>query len=196
MDEPIASAPQVEPVKLEWRGEQLLFRPLRAGDGPCLADYFGTLSNETRYLYHPHPFTADSADQLCAEASHGETVRMVAISDRGAARSIIAYIILDFGLSEEDGRRYRGYGVELKHPICRIGPSVSNSLRGQGLGAILFGAVRDIAHRAGCEHIILLGGVFTINARAIRFYEKVGMRKMGTYGGENGPQSWDMMVDV
>jgi GNAT superfamily N-acetyltransferase len=64
------------------------------------------------------------------------------------------------------------------------------------LGTVLMEGVRDLARRAGCAYIVLLGGVFTINERAIRFYEKVGLRKMGTYGGREGPQSWDMMMEV
>lgn len=194
--EAIASDPQLAAVKVSWRSEAILFRPLRPDDGRRLFAYFETLSDETRYLYHPHPFAVEQAERLCAEARQGETIRMVAVRHHDGVVAIVAYIILDFGLSEDDVARYRGYGVELSRPICRIGPSVSDSLRGQGLGTVLMRAVRDIARRFGCAHIILLGGVFTVNDRAIRYYEKVGMRRMGVCGGGDGPPSWDMMAEL
>lgn len=190
----IAVRPELARFDLAWHGEAIVFRPLRADDGPRLFAYFETLSDKTRHFYHPHPFTAEHAQKLCLEAGQGEVVRMVAVREGEPQRPIIAYFILDFGPTEDDERRYRSYGVELRRPLCRIGPSVSDALRGQDLGTVLMDAVRDIARRMGREHIILLGGVFTINERAIRFYEKAGMLKMGTYGGENGPPSWDMMM--
>ena len=194
---PSANAhPELITCDLRWRDEPIRFRPLRPGDGPRLFEYFRGLSAETRRLYHPHPFTAEHAQRLCAHNGEDETVRMIALREGGAGEPVLAYVILDFGLSAADVQRYRGYGVELARPVCRIGPSISDAHRGQGLGAVLMGAVDDIAHRFGCSRIILLGGVFTINERAMGFYQKVGFRKMGSFTGADGLESWDMMKDL
>lgn len=189
----VADAPDLITFDLDWRDEAIRFRPLGSDDGPRLSEYFGTLSFETRYLYHPHPFTPEYAEQLCAENGRHETLRMVATRQQEIGEAVAAYFILDFDLSGDDVIRSQGYGAALERPILRIGPSVSDSIRGQGLGAVLMEVVVEIARRFWCAHIILLGGVFAINERAIRFYEKVGFRRMGTYGGGEGPASWDMM---
>jgi GNAT superfamily N-acetyltransferase len=191
-----AGPPQLPTFDLQWQREPIRFRPLRADDGPRLAAYFASLSEETRRLYHPHPFTAEHAELLCAQVGNEETIRMVAARDGGVETPFLAYVILDFALTSRDVRRYRDYGVELVRPILRIGPSVSDAVQGRGLGTTLLEAMIETARRLGCAHIILMGGVYTINERAIRFYEKIGLRKMGTYGDGPGPASWDMMMEL
>ncbi len=190
------ASPELTTYELRWRDEPIQFRPLRPDDRTRLFEYFQGLSAETRYLYHPHPFTEEYAERLCAQNGAEQTVRMIALREHEASSPALAYVILDFGLSAEDMQRYRGYDVQLERPICRIGPSVSDACRGRGLGTVLMEALGRIALRFGCTRIILLGGVFTINERAIGFYQKVGFRKMGRYGIEEGPESWDMMKEL
>jgi ribosomal protein S18 acetylase RimI-like enzyme len=52
----------------------------------------------------------------------------------------------------------------------------------------------DIAKRFGKKRIILWGGVLSDNARAIRFYEKHGFFRVGSFASQDGEQCLDMML--
>jgi RimJ/RimL family protein N-acetyltransferase len=192
--ETVLAHPEYITHELTWRGERITFRPLQADDGTRLARYFASLSPDTQRMFGPHPFTPEQARLLCAGIDEDTMVRMVAVWEQPASMTIIAYFILSFELPDEDRRRYEGYGVCLQAPVCRFGPSVSDSLRGQGLGSALFGELLAIARSLGCTCLTLLGGVYIDNERAIRFYEKIGLCKQGVYTSPNGRQSYDMAL--
>jgi RimJ/RimL family protein N-acetyltransferase len=177
-----------------WRDERITFRPLRADDGHRLARYFASLSPDTRRMFAPHPFTPQQAHSLCGDIDEDTMLRMVAVRPQSAPAAIIAYFVLSFELSDEDRSRYQRYGVDLLAPICRFGPSVSDSFQRQGLGSALFPELLAIARRFGCTCLTLLGGVYVDNEQAIRFYEKAGLRKQGVFTNRNGRQSYDMAL--
>ena len=179
---------------VSWRDERITFRPLQADDGPRLACYFASLSADTQRMFAPHPFTPEQAHALCAGINEDATLRMVAVRPSAAPAAIIAYFVLNFELPDEDRHRYQRYGVDLLAPICRFGPSVSDSFQRQGLGSALFPQLLAIARRFDCTCLTLLGGVYVDNERAIRFYEKAGLRKQGIFTSSNGRQSYDMAL--
>jgi RimJ/RimL family protein N-acetyltransferase len=192
--ETVLAHPELITNDIIWGDERITFRPLQADDGARLARYFASLSPDTRRMFGPHPFTPEQAHTLCAGIDQDTMVRMVAVQEQSASAAIIAYFVLSFELPDEDLRRYEGYGVHLQAPVCRFGPSVSDSLHGQGLGSALFRELLAIAHRFGCTCLTLLGGVDVDNERAIRFYRKVGLRRLGVYTSPNGRQSYDMAL--
>jgi RimJ/RimL family protein N-acetyltransferase len=179
---------------VRWRDERIRFRPLKADDGPRLARYFASLSPDTRRMFAPHPFTPEQAHALCAGIDEDTTLRMVAVRPPAAPAAIIAYFVLSFELPDEDRHRYKRYGVDLLAPVCRFGPSVSDSFQCQGLGSALLPQLLAVARRFGCTCLTLLGGVYVDNEQAIRFYEKAGLRKQGVFTSSNGRQSYDMAL--
>ena len=55
----------------------------------------------------------------------------------------------------------------------------------------------DIARRLGCRRLILLGGVYASNQRAIHFYKKHGFRVVGSFTlGQNNQDSYDMIASI
>jgi GNAT superfamily N-acetyltransferase len=78
---------------------------------------------------------------------------------------------------------------------CRIGLSLADEYQNKGVGSILFPAIVDIARKFGRKRMILWGGVFRDNQRAIRFYEKHGFRLIGEFAGQDDRQSLDMLLE-
>lgn len=90
----------------------------------------------------------------------------------------------------EDGDSAVGYAharVNSKAPSC-IKPErvlelsrlyLTQSVTGKGHGAALMQAIYEEARRRGAEAVWL--GVYSINDRAIRFYERQGFECVGTY---------------
>ncbi len=192
----IAARPELATFRVRWNSETLAFRPLRADDAERLGRYFESLSPTTTSMFGPHAFTMQSAHEICGALDQSGLLRMVALRGTDEDAPIVAYFILYFGLSRwGEFERYAGYGIALDEHTCGIGPSVADALQGQGLASALMGPVRELARRYGCRRILLLGGVFTVNARAIRFYERVGFQRVGTFELE-GQQSYDMMMPL
>ncbi len=55
---------------------------------------------------------------------------------------------------------------------------VHENLRGKGIGKLLYDYVLAVAKNAGCYHLTL--NVWHLNASAVRFYEKLGLKSLKT----------------
>ena len=176
-------------------GATALFRPLLGSDSRTLGAYFAALSPETRSLFGPHPFDQATADQLCAAAGDGDTLRMVALSANG--EQIIAYFILMLLVTEYELERYARLGIALDTvDDCTVAPSVADARQNTGLGSPLFGHVIDLARRLGRRRMVLLGGTMARNERAIHFYQKHGFRTVGPFEYPAGALNYDMLLEL
>jgi len=174
-------------------GEVLTLRPLRRDDADRLARYFAGLSDQTRRWFAPHDFTADTARALCEAAGSDNTLRLVA-ETRSEQPWIVGYFILIFGVRDEDAQRFASHGTPLDADRdCTLAPSVADAYRGVGLAGAMMRHVADLARHAGRSRIVLFGGVDVPNARAVRFYEKAGFRRIAVFGPDG--QKHDMLLD-
>jgi len=192
----IARAPDsfAETIALS-SGERFVFRPLKREDASLLADYFLSLSADTRKRFGPHAFNAEQAAILCAQIDHGKVIRLLALTDNVQEPRAVAYFILGLELHEEDEKRYRARGMELdRASVCSIAPSVADRWQGRGLGATVMVRALALARRLGRKQAILQGGVQATNLRAIRFYEKFGFRKAGYFS--TSVANYDMILDL
>ena len=74
-------------------------------------------------------------------------------------------------------RRAYGWGVETSIYVRR-------DLRRLGLGRALHGALEEILRLQGC--VVLRGDVYGGNAKALRLYEREGLKKVGAFRQEWG----------
>jgi GNAT superfamily N-acetyltransferase len=114
-----------------------------------------------------------------------------------ASRRVVGMIEFSFAITEADMLRYTAYGVSLDPATdCRFGPTLADDYQGRGVGTLVLPFVIDVARRFGKRRIMLWGGVFANNARAIRYYEKNGFRVLGSFFDGNGNESFDMLLDL
>ena len=176
-------------------GTPITFRPITAQDAGILGDYFLGLSEWTKSMYGPHPFDQATADKFCAEINYADTIRFIAVLPEGAGEGVIAYFILQMGVPEHELNRYKQAGVALNPQTdCLVAPSVADAYQSQGIGAIMMRYVFESARRLGREWMVLMGGVYTINERAVHFYQKMGFITVGSFDPPwpNGKLSYDM----
>jgi GNAT superfamily N-acetyltransferase len=95
-----------------------------------------------------------------------------------------------------DIARYQEAGIHLVVTDRRFGPILADDYQGKGVGTQIFPLIADVARRFGRKRIILFGGVLAGNPRAIRYYEKHGLRPVGSFTGRDGAQSYDMILDL
>ena len=180
-------------------GLAMTFRPLEPQDNQILGRYFLSLSENTISLYGPHPFDQATADHLCATINYADTIRMIATIPAGAQEQVIAYFILQLSVSEGEIQRYAEAGITIDSQAdCLIAPSVADAFQSQGLGTPLMRTMFAVARRLGRKHMVLMGGVYAHNARALHYYQKVGFKKVGTFVAScaKGRPSYDMYVDL
>ena len=180
-------------------GLAFTIRPLITQDHLILGTYFLSLSGLTISLYGPHPFDQPTADRLCAEINYAETIRMIATIPGTAQEQVIAYFILQMGVPSAEIERYAQKKLTLDPQTdCLIAPSVADAYQNQGVGTPIMRHMFDVARRLGRKRMVLMGGVFVMNERAVHYYQKLGFRTVGTFVAPwaSGRESYDMFLEL
>jgi GNAT superfamily N-acetyltransferase len=177
--------------------EEVALRLLGPGDAPILAEYFLGLSAETRRLYAPHPFDLVTAEKLCATLDVTTQLRFVGVAGKEPDQRIMAYLIVGLTPGESELRRYQDLGLTLDpERTCWLAPSVADRYQSQGVGFLLMQPILDWARQLGYRQMVLSGGTRAENHRAIRFYTKLGFRRLGDFQTEGSVDNHDMMLDL
>lgn len=173
-------------------GTRLDVRLHLSTDGKRLAHYFTHLSEATRRVYGPHPFTAEQAHAFCRDIDYADTLRFLALD----GHRIVAYFILHLGVLDSDVQRYATRMQQLDCDTdCTLAPSVADDFQERGVGSALFPRLSHIAKRLGQQRIVLWGGVRADNPRAVHFYEKMGFVEWGQFETKD-TNNYDMLLEL
>ena len=177
----------------------MALRLLRPDDAPALGAYFEGLSAATRRVYAPHAFDMETAARICAESDLEQTLRFVAVSAVAApaAVAIVAYIIVRLTPGPSEVQRYAAAGIDLDpDSTFYLAPSVADDYQSRGAGTSLMEPVLVWLRQLGCQRLVLSGGVRAENARAKRFYTKLGFRRIGDFRTQGDVDNHDMLLDL
>lgn len=164
-------------------GEEVVIRRLEPGDAAALLRYFDNFSDLTRKRFGPHPFDEATVNAICNGLASDSCVRLVAI----AGERCLAYCLLQPGILDHDADRLRSYGLNPdQFRFATYAPSVDEHYHGTGLAGAMLQHLEGEAKKTGATHVILWGGVQHGNPRAVRFYEKNGFVKVGTFNQNGG----------
>jgi GNAT superfamily N-acetyltransferase len=177
----------------------LTFRPVTLADSRLLGEYFLSLSETTRSFYGPHPFDQATADALCARLNAEDTIRLIATIPTVLSEKVIAYFILQLGIPQAEIDRYAQKNIALDPQAdCLVAPSVADTYQNKGVGTQLMQHTINIARRLGRKRIVLMGGVFVVNERAVHYYQKLGFQRAGSFIAPwaSGRESYDMYLTL
>ena len=178
-------------------GEDVVLRLLRAADAPILGEYFLGLSAQTRGLYAPHPFDMDTAARLCADLDVGAQLRFVGVTGADGDPGIMSYIIVGMGPGQSQVQRYEVLGITLDpQRTCWLAPSVADRYQSRGVGFMLMQPILGWVRQLGFRQMVLSGGTRAENHRAIRFYTKLGFRRVGSFQTQGNVDNHDMILDL
>ena len=173
-------------------GTRLDTRLHRSTDSRRLAHYFTHLSEATRRVYGPHPFTAEQAHAFCRDVNYADTLRLLALD----SERIVAYFILRLGILNSDFDRYALRNQRLNdHTDCTLAPSVADDYQERGVGSALFPLLSQLADRLDRKRVVLWGGVRADNPRAVHFYEKFGFVEWGQFKTKD-TNNYDMLLEL
>ncbi|WP_327351388.1 GNAT family N-acetyltransferase [Streptomyces sp. NBC_01304] len=193
-----------DPGLLTWRlrlpaGErggaaEVILRPLVHGDADGLGDFLAGLSPTTRRLSTFDGYDLPAARELCAAIGRYDKLRLVLEEAPGGR--IVGLLEFSLDLTAADIARHARAGIRLDPATdCRFGPTLADDHQANGVGSLVFPLLVEVARRLGRTRIILWGGVLADNARALRFYEKNGFRRVGSFTGPDGTLCLDMLLD-
>jgi len=172
-------------------GQVVSLRPLVPDDKAALVDFYSKLSESTRHLYVLDNYGDRTAIRLCESLSNPEKLNFVVQNNQS---EIIALMKFSLDLPEEDRLRFLQYGIKLEPGIvCRCGLCVADQYQDMGLGAITTQQVIDISDSLGQKVIMLSGGIFAKNERAIHLTQKLGFNIVGRFIDLNGQEHVDML---
>ena len=130
---------------------------------PGLTALFESMvANEDDEFFHPHPFTAEKAAELCGYT--GQDLYLVAVSGG---------VVLAYGMLR---------GWDEGYAVPSLGIAVHPSARGTGLGAAFMQYLHAAAVNRGAKTIRLK--VYPHNTKAKSLYEKLGYHSAGESAGQ------------
>jgi GNAT superfamily N-acetyltransferase len=167
-----------------------------ADDASILGQTFLGLSDDTKVDFGPHPFDQATADALCAN-DYANTIRLIATIGENAQETVIAYFIFILGLRDAELERFGRVGNPLDpRTVCTVAPSVADDFQNQGVGSRLMLHLIWVARRLGRKRMVLFGGTYATNHRAVHFYEKHGFRTVGTFERPDARSSYNMLLEL
>lgn len=175
-------------------GSESVFRPLVYADAERLADFLAELSPQSRRFRTHDGYDLATARGLSDAIARHDKLRLVL--EESSSGRIAGLLELSLDLTPDDVAPYRRAGIRLSSADCRFGPTLADDHQGRGVGTQVFPLVAEVARRLGKTRILLWGGVLADNARAIRYYEKNGLRTVGFFTGTDGTRSLDMLLDL
>jgi len=185
--------PKLFEYKIKFKEKNVTLRPLLATDVKLLTQFLLSLSKTTQESYILDSYDGKTASQMCEDINRYDKLRFVGLIDE----KIVGLFEFSMDLTKEDINRFNNYGIKLKQgEDCRFGPCISNNLQGTGIASILFPYIIKIAKILGQKRIILWGGVFSDNNRAIKYYKRNGFKKVGEFINNDGRECMDMIFNI
>lgn len=173
-------------------GEVAVFRPLKPEDNKDLARFLEKLSLETRRFSTFQSYDIVTAKELCDAIDRYDKLRFVL--QLSSNNEIIGLFEFSFDLPSTDIERFDKHGVSISSTTdCRFGPTLSDKYQNRGVGSLIFPNIIDVAKKFDKRRIVLFGGVFADNVRAIHFYKKNGFTKIGEFKNSDNLQCLDMI---
>jgi diamine N-acetyltransferase len=190
----IAANPHLLTASLTTRsGEKLRIHPLEASDAEKLAEFLSRLSPETRRFSPFSSYDLEAAQEMCDAIAQYDKLRFV-IENSAAMVGLLEF---SFAILESDTARYAAYNITLDPATdCRFGLTLADDTQNKGVGTLAVPFILDVARKFGKKRILLWGGVFADNARAIRYYEKNGFKTLGKFSYPGIGELVDMMVEL
>jgi len=172
-------------------GQEVILRPLEIVDKTRLASFYSGLSKSTQNFYVLDDYGEKTATRLCDSINNPEKMHFVLEND---LKEIIAIMKFSLDLPEADRVRFSRHGIDLiPGTVSRCGLCIADDYQNMGLGAIALQQVIDTSDSLGLRVIMLSGGIFANNGRAIYLTQKYGFQVVGKFTDSNGQEHVDLL---
>lgn len=177
-----------------YNDKKFICRDLDQNDDKKLYYFLRSLSKKTISKSFVNCDLKNTAKSFCNDIGKYDKHRYVLLNNQD---SIVALFEFSLDLPDGDIKRYQKYNdIPDINKICRWGLTIADDYQNIGIGTFTFPLMKEITKKLNKEYIILYGGVYLNNERAIHFYKKLGFIELGTFKDVNGIKSMDMIFKV
>lgn len=166
----------------------LIISAINPEDYEMVVEYYEHLSDATRMRFAPHAFNKQTFQYLFESTN----IHWAYIAKNKV--EVVGYVVLRRGVPDHDLPRMNGYGLTCDQTDCLFAPSIADDLQGKGVGKQMFKKVTDDLPNYGIRRVFLWGGVQADNHQAIRYYQKLGFRELGSF--EYHGMNYDMVLEL
>lgn len=172
-------------------GQAAMLRPLVPDDKTKITEFLGRLSEETRRFYVLDDYGEKTAGHVCETVTKPEKMHFVA---ENTSSEVIALVKFSLDLPEADRLRFLEHGVRLNPgTVSRCGTCIADEYQNIGLGGITLQQIIDTSRQLDQKAVMLSGGIFTNNERAIHMVQKFGFKIVGMFTDSDGREHVDML---
>lgn len=172
----------------------VLLRPLMPNDKEKIIKFLSQLSEKTRRFYVLNDYGNKTANALCKSLVKPEKLHFVAETEPS---KIIAVVKFSLDLPKADKLRYLQYGIKLvAGTVSRCGTCIADQYQNVGLGAITLHELIDASRSLNQKTVILSGGIFVDNKKAIHMVQKFGFKIVGKFADSRGKEHVDMLREL
>ena len=172
-------------------GQRVLLRPLIPDDKGKLTKFLSGLSDTTRHYYVLDNYGKKTADNVCESVARPGKLHFVAETE---SFEIIALVKFSLDLPEADRLRFLQYNINLvPGTVSRCGTCIADDFQNVGLGGITLQQIIDTSSDLGLTKVMLSGGIFTDNERAIHMVQKYGFKVVGKFTDRDNQEHVDML---
>lgn len=146
----------------------VIYKPIHINDRAKLVSFFDSLSDKTKSLFSPHPFSLESVDKIL-DGTIFPNQYVCFVSEK--EEDIVGYAFLKFSRF----RIIRKIRECLNIIRASLGIAVTDAYHGENIGSNLLKYMIDVSKKElNLRKIVLT--VYKDNTRAINFYLKHGFR--------------------
>lgn len=172
---------------------EFLLRELKKNDKDLLYKFLIKLGKDSLLKSFRNENLSKVAEEYCDAIGKYDKHRYVLLKDK----LIIELFEFSLDLAPSDIQRFKKYKkIPPIKKICRWGLTIADKYQNQKIAQNTFEIMKQIAKSFNKIYIILYGGVYETNKRAIHFYEKVGFKKVGNFKDEFENESLDMVLKI
>ena len=178
----------------KFKNETLLCRNLDKNDIDKLYNFLTNLSTDTIQRSFLNCDLKERSESFCNDIGLYDKHRYVLFNQE---KDIIALFEFSLDFPPSDIVRYNNYeNIPNIKSICRWGLTIADKYQNKGIGTITFPLMKKIAKELNKSYIILYGGVYESNKRAIHYYKKVGFIELGYFVDTNNINAIDMILKI
>jgi diamine N-acetyltransferase len=175
-------------------GQTVILRPLALDDKEKITEFLSGLSDNARHYYVLDNYGKKTADNVCESVVKPEKLHFVAETE---SSGIIALVKFSLDLPEADKLRFSQYSVDLvSGTVSRCGTCIADDFQNVGLGGITLQQIIDTSSDLGLTKVMLSGGIFADNERAIHMVQKYGFKIVGEFTDKDNQKHVDMLRSI
>ncbi|MEM4522678.1 MAG: GNAT family N-acetyltransferase [Nitrososphaeria archaeon] len=160
--------------------EEYIIRDLKALEILALHKMYDSLSDETKFFFHPGFLGLKFINFWWLFAQLGLIASTIKVLRQLLLHTFPFLVFISMNMVNQENKIVGFAFLKIKNRLpnkalkAELGLVIANSFQGKGLGSKLMSELLNVARKVGIKEIFLL--VLSNNLRAIRLYEKYGFK--------------------